>query len=123
MSSGRGRSSLSYQHVKEKPNNGPFKTYSLFSLLQFGWLVGFMVLNATFNNISVISWQSVLFVEETAVYRENHRPVVSHFNLELWFQSSKLKLKMLTDRRMTIKLAQCHTWTFGYNDFKKDETI
>ena len=30
-----------------------------------------MVLNATFNNISVISWQSVLLVED------NHRPVVS----------------------------------------------
>ena len=28
---------------------------------------GFVVFNATFNNISVISWQSVLFVEETAV--------------------------------------------------------
>jgi hypothetical protein len=26
-----------------------------------------MVFNATFNNISVISWQSVLFVEETGV--------------------------------------------------------
>jgi ATP adenylyltransferase/5',5'''-P-1,P-4-tetraphosphate phosphorylase II len=26
---------------------------------------GVMVFNATFNNISVISWQSVLFVEET----------------------------------------------------------
>jgi hypothetical protein len=37
--------------------------------------VGFMVLNATFNNISVISWRSVLLVEETA---ENHRPVTSH---------------------------------------------
>jgi hypothetical protein len=29
----------------------------------------FMVLNATFNNISVISWQSVLLVDETG---ENH---------------------------------------------------
>ena len=28
---------------------------------------GFMVLNATFNNISVISWRSVLLVEETGV--------------------------------------------------------
>jgi hypothetical protein len=27
----------------------------------------FMVFNATFNNISVISWQSVLLVEETGV--------------------------------------------------------
>jgi hypothetical protein len=31
-----------------------------------------MVLKATFNNISVISWQSVLLVEETAVPGENH---------------------------------------------------
>jgi hypothetical protein len=31
-----------------------------------------MVCNATFNNISVISWQSVLLVEETGVPRENH---------------------------------------------------
>ena len=30
-------------------------------------LVWFMVLNTTFNNISVISWQSVLMVEETRV--------------------------------------------------------
>ena len=30
-----------------------------------------MVFNATFNNISVILWQSVLFVEETRVPEEN----------------------------------------------------
>jgi hypothetical protein len=30
-----------------------------------------MVFNATFNNISVISWQSVLLVEETEVPGEN----------------------------------------------------
>jgi hypothetical protein len=34
-----------------------------------------MVLNATFNNISVISWRSVVLVEETGVAGENHRPV------------------------------------------------
>ena len=34
-------------------------------------LVWFMVFNATFNNISVISWLSVLLVEETGVHREN----------------------------------------------------
>jgi hypothetical protein len=27
-----------------------------------------MVFNATFNNISFISWQSVLLVEETAIH-------------------------------------------------------
>ena len=31
------------------------------------FLFRFMVFNATFNNISVISWQSVLLVEETVV--------------------------------------------------------
>ena len=31
------------------------------------WLVGSMVINAIFNNISVISWRSVLLVEETGV--------------------------------------------------------
>jgi len=36
-----------------------------------------MVLNVTFNNISVISRQSVLLVEETGVPGENHRPVAS----------------------------------------------
>jgi hypothetical protein len=30
-----------------------------------------MVFNATFNNISVISWWSVLLVEETGVSGEN----------------------------------------------------
>ena len=34
-----------------------------------------MVYNATFNNLSVISWWSVLLVKETG---ENHRPVASH---------------------------------------------
>ena len=32
----------------------------------------FMVFNATFNNISVILWRSVLLVEETGVPGENH---------------------------------------------------
>jgi hypothetical protein len=35
-------------------------------------LVCLMVFNATFNNISVIWWRSVLLVEETAVPGENH---------------------------------------------------
>ena len=37
-----------------------------------------MVVNDTFNNISVILWRSVLLVEEIRVPGENHRPVVSH---------------------------------------------
>ena len=38
------------------------------------WISWFMV----FNNISVISWRSVLLVEESG---ENHRPVVSHWQI------------------------------------------
>jgi hypothetical protein len=45
--------------------------------MKVGWFGWFMVFNATFNNISVISWQSVLLVEETAVPGENHRPAAS----------------------------------------------
>jgi len=41
-------------------------------------LVRVMVLNATFNNISVISWRSVLLVEEIGVSGKNHRPAASH---------------------------------------------
>ena len=38
-----------------------------------------MVFNVTFNNISVISWWSVLLVEETGVPVETDRPVASHW--------------------------------------------
>jgi hypothetical protein len=37
-----------------------------------------MVFNATFNNISVVSWRSVFLIEETGVPGENHRPAASH---------------------------------------------
>ena len=37
-----------------------------------------MVFKGTFNNISVISWQLVLLVEETAIHGENHQPAASH---------------------------------------------
>ena len=41
-------------------------------------MVWFMVFNATFNNISVILWWSVLLLEETEVPGEKHWPVASH---------------------------------------------
>jgi hypothetical protein len=40
-----------------------------------------MVLNGTFNNISVISCRSILLGEETGGSRENHQPVASHWQL------------------------------------------
>ena len=38
-----------------------------------------MVFNATFNNMSVISWCSFLLVNEIRVPGENHRPVASYW--------------------------------------------
>ena len=38
----------------------------------------FIVFNVTFNNISVVLWQSVLLAEETGVPGENHRSAASH---------------------------------------------
>jgi hypothetical protein len=45
----------------------------------FWWGLWVMVFNATFNNISVISWLSVLLVEETRIPEENHRPAACHW--------------------------------------------
>ena len=42
---------------------------SVCSALNFQWVM-VMVFNATFNNISVISWMSVLLVEETGVHEK-----------------------------------------------------
>ena len=40
-----------------------------------------LVFNATLNNISVISWRSVLLVEETGGPGENYWPVASHWQI------------------------------------------
>jgi hypothetical protein len=42
------------------------------------WLYLFIVFNATFSNISAISWRPVLVVEEAGVPGENHRPWASN---------------------------------------------
>jgi len=41
--------------------------------------VRFMVFYTNFNNISVLSWQSVLLVEETRLPGEYHWPATSHW--------------------------------------------
>jgi len=43
------------------------------------FLFDFWCFNATFSNISTISWQPVLVVEEAGVPRENHRPWASNW--------------------------------------------
>jgi hypothetical protein len=54
-------------HKKEKSytkNSTLQKKKNLYSLVKKMW-VRVMVFNATFNDISLVSWQSVLLVEET----------------------------------------------------------
>jgi hypothetical protein len=46
----------------------------------------------TFNNMSVISWRSVLLVEETGVPWENHGPIASHCFENSTFFSHGLKI-------------------------------
>jgi hypothetical protein len=43
------------------------------------WCLRVRVFNATFKNISIISWWLFLLVEEKGVPGENHRPVASHW--------------------------------------------
>jgi hypothetical protein len=54
---------------------------TLLILIDHGYVpfVCLIVFNATFNNISSISWRLVLLVEETGGPGENHRPVTSHW--------------------------------------------
>jgi hypothetical protein len=55
-----------------------------------------MVFNATFNNISVISWRSVLLVEKTGVPGENHLQVNLQIEAEHIdnFNNETLSLKL-----------------------------
>jgi len=52
---------------------------NLFCRILWRARVRVLVLSATFNNISVISWRSVLLLEETGVYEEYHWPATSHW--------------------------------------------
>ena len=57
----------------------PFFFVFFFTFTSDVWLFGYMVFNATFNNIWVKSWRSVVLVEETGGLREKHRSAASHW--------------------------------------------
>ena len=66
-----------------------------------------MRVRATFNNISVISWGSVLLVEETWIPGENHQPAGSHWQtLSHNVVSSTHRLRMMKNLKSIIIL----TW-------------
>jgi hypothetical protein len=47
--------------------SGGYYSVRLLTVLVSDWFAWFMVFNTTFNNMSVISWRSVLLEEETGV--------------------------------------------------------
>jgi hypothetical protein len=50
-----------------------------------------MVFNINLNNISVISWRSVLLVEEPGVPGENHRHAARHVHIMI---TSRIKYQI-----------------------------
>ena len=77
-----------------------------------------MVFNANFNTISVISWRSVLLVEETGVPWENHRPAASYW--QTWSHNVTSSTPCLTGIR-THNSGNRH-WLTENDNHNKDDT-
>ena len=60
---------------------GTILFYNAWIYTRFVCFFFFMVFNASFNNISAISWRSVLLMEETGWRGENNRPVGSFWQI------------------------------------------
>jgi hypothetical protein len=80
----------------------------------------FMVFNATFNNISVISWPSILLVEKIGVPGENHWPAASHwqtlshnvYQVHLAWTGFELTTLVVIGTDCTVSCkSNCHTIT------------
>jgi hypothetical protein len=83
-----------------------------------------MVSNATFNNISVISWRSVLLVEETRVLGENHRPAANHLQTfsKFVFVATCLRIKIkLTSLQVnfTFKCTKSNCFFWPLSDYNQ----
>ena len=84
-------------------------------------LVWFIVINTTFNNISVISCRSVLLVEETGIPEENRWPVTSHWQtLSHTVVSSTLRLSRFELTTLVMIGPDCTgtfflVWKFNYH--------
>ena len=84
-----------------------------------------MVFNTIFNNVSVISWRSVLLMEETRVPGENHRhwqtlwwrkPIVTKYSNTKYPAHHSVKLVL----KYTVELVQSNTWVFRHPVISKN---
>ena len=85
-------------------------TYNKYKVLS-EYIVGlviFMVFIATFNNISALSWRSVLLMKETGIPGENHRPVASHGQtLNIWVDSCYCYLYIYLHNQLFYRQFRC----------------
>jgi hypothetical protein len=73
--------------------------------------------NITFNNISAISWRSVLLVEETGGPGEKHRPVATHWQLlshkKSWLARTQYNVSewdVMSIHGLLLQLARVLVW-------------
>ena len=69
----------------------------------------FIVFNATIYHISIISWRSVLLMEETRVPGEKHRPVIGTGNCKSNYHTitTMMALKLSVNILLKAKVAIC----------------
>ena len=89
-----------------------------------GGRVMVIVVNAIFNNISVILLRSVLLVEETGVSGENHKPASSHWQtLSHNVVSSIPRLSGFWTQNVSGDMHRLHNHTITTNDGSNIKTL
>jgi hypothetical protein len=86
------------------------------------------VFNATFNNISVILWRSVLLVDETRVPRENHRPVYhlmlywmkayNTIEYKIWYNGNYDSIEEEKNQQISINNSPYNTFHLTHHELK-----
>ena len=93
-----------------------FTMNNFLTLLQVLVVMG-MVFSATVNNISAISWLSVLLVWKTGIPVENHQPVASHWQA---FSHNVLSSTSRLGGIRTHNVGGDSHWLQRYSSYKSD---
>jgi hypothetical protein len=75
-------------------------------------LIDFIVFNATFSNISAISWRPDLVVEEAGVAGENHRPCMGKQLTSMSRVPSRMRKTMYNEWGFFQLRIECIFWEF-----------